>query len=116
MKKILIRHRDFVAEGEINEDMITSQELLDMLPLENTVERYLQELYMDVGLKFGYENPVTQTEAGDIAYWPPGRAFCVFHGDSQPVNEVNIIGKVVKGLEDFTNVKKGDKLKLEIPK
>ncbi|MFU2191864.1 cyclophilin-like fold protein [Methanobacterium sp. MZD130B] len=51
-----------------------------------------------------YENPSPYSDKGDISYWPPDKAFCIFFGDSQPASDVNHIGVVVKGLEIMENV------------
>ncbi|MDI9435448.1 MAG: cyclophilin-like family protein [Euryarchaeota archaeon] len=29
-----------------------------------------------------YENPSPYSDKGDISYWPPDKAFCIFFGDS----------------------------------
>jgi len=52
-------------------------------------------------------------EKGTIAYWPLGKALCVFFGDSQPYSPVNILGKVTKNLELFERVESGTRIKVE---
>ncbi|MGB3921335.1 cyclophilin-like fold protein, partial [Methanothrix sp.] len=48
------------------------------------------------------------SQAGDICYWSPGPALCIFFGQTQPYSRVNHIGKVVEGLELFEGVKPDD--------
>ena len=48
------------------------------------------------------ENPKPVVAMGDLAYWPPGRAFCIFFGPTpasegneiRPASPVNIVGQV----------------------
>ena len=65
-------------------------------------------------LELDYENPSKTTGEGDICYWPPGPAFCIFYGKSQPVSEVNNIGKITENLELFKKCEDGDEIIVKI--
>jgi len=52
-------------------------------------------------------------EKGAIAYWPMGKALCIFYAESQPYSPVNVIGKMTKNLGIFENVKSGAKIRVE---
>nr|MDO8062797.1 cyclophilin-like fold protein [Candidatus Freyrarchaeum guaymaensis] len=65
-----------------------------------------------VGIKKGLENPVKEIEVGDIAYWPLGDALCIFFGKIEPYSEVNPVGKIIKGLELFSQVRQGTKIRV----
>ena len=54
--------------------------------------------------------PSSTTEKGDLSYWPPGSAFCIFYGKSQPASDVNNIGRVEDDLELFLEVENDDKI------
>jgi len=64
---------------------------------------------------------VEVVEAGDIGYWPPGRAICLFwgptpasHGNEiRPASPVNIIGRVEGDLSALGEVRDGDLVTLE---
>ncbi len=58
------------------------------------------------------ENPSPSAKSGDISYWSPGSAFCVFFGRTQPYSPVNHIGRVIVGLDLFKEVKNSDKIVL----
>jgi hypothetical protein len=88
----------------------TARMIYDNLPLEGEANLWLEEIYFDIPLKMEYENPSSTTVIGDLSYWPPGSAFCIFYGKSQPASEVNNIGKVEKNLELFHEVKNDDKV------
>ena len=88
----------------------TARLIYENLPLEGEANKWLEEIYFDVPLKLEYENPSTTTNRGDISYWPPGSAFCIFYGESQPASEVNNIGKITENLELFLKVENDDKI------
>lgn len=86
----------------------TAQAFHETLPLEGPAQLWHDEIYFPIPLDHDYENPSPSSDKGDISYWPPGKAFCIFFGDSQPASDVNHIGVVVKGLEIMENVEEGD--------
>jgi len=61
-------------------------------------------------------------ELGDLAYWPPGNAFCLFFGltpvsegdDIRPASPVNVIGKILGDLEILKSVKSGEKVLISL--
>ncbi|MBC7190139.1 hypothetical protein H5U35_08075, partial [Candidatus Aerophobetes bacterium] len=60
-------------------------------------------------------------EEGDIAFWPPGSAFCIFFGPTpvskekeiRPASEVVVLGKVEGDLDAFRSVRDGDEVIIE---
>jgi hypothetical protein len=58
------------------------------------------------------ENPSPSAKSGDISYWSPGSAFCIFFGRTQPYSPVNHLGKVIGGLNLFESVLNGDRIVL----
>jgi hypothetical protein len=92
----------------------TAKEIYERLPLEASAQTWQEEVYF--GLPFGLadENPSPQAEAGDVSYWTPGSAFCIFYGGSCPYSAVNHIGKVVRSLDIFPGVEEGDRIVLRI--
>jgi uncharacterized protein len=98
-----------VAELD-NRNPKTAREFYDNLPIEGRALLWLEEIYFDIPLTMDYENPSKSAEIGDISYWPPGYAFCVFFGDTQPYSEVNHIGKVKENIELFFDVNEGERI------
>jgi uncharacterized protein len=88
----------------------TARMIYDNLPLEGEANIWLDEIYFDVPLKLDYENPSSTTNRGDLSYWPPGSAFCIFYGNSQPASDVNNIGRVEGNLELFHDAENDDKI------
>ncbi|MDP3066521.1 MAG: cyclophilin-like fold protein [Methanobacteriaceae archaeon] len=88
----------------------TADKIYDILPLEGEAIKWQEEVYLTIPMVSAYENPSPSSEKGDLSYWPPGYAFCIFYGDSQPASEVNHIGKVTENLELFKEVEEGDSI------
>ena len=84
--------------------------LFQALPLEGIASLWGEEVYFDVPLQMQNENPSPTASAGDVCYWSPGPAFCIFFGKTQPYSAVNHIGKISEGLEIFLRVQAGDRI------
>jgi len=60
-------------------------------------------------------------ERGDVAYWPPGNAICLFFGPTpvskpgeiRPASPVNVFGRVVGDPDRLKAVKSGEKVRVE---
>jgi len=59
-------------------------------------------------------------EVGDVAYWIPGRAICLFFGKTpisedkiRPASTVNVIGKVLGDPLRLKKVKDGERVFVE---
>ena len=91
---------------------LISEAFWEILPLEARVNLWGEEVYFNVPqeIEDGHLSP--SATAGDICYWSPGPAFCIFFGKTQPFSAVNHIGKVVEGLDLFRSVAAGDRILL----
>lgn len=88
----------------------TAKKIYEILPIPGDARIYLEEIYFEIPLELDYENPSGSAEKGDISYWPPGQAFCIFYGDSQPYSEVNHIGKITENLKVLKAAEEGDEI------
>ncbi len=52
----------------------------EALPIEGRANRWGDEIYFRVGLDMPEEDAREVVEVGDLGYWPPGQAFCLFFG------------------------------------
>ena len=84
-------------------DTETARAIYDMLPVEGFCNNWGDEFYFEVPLYMPLEAGATRdVDAGDIGYWPPGKAIAIFFGPTPmskgdkpvPASEVNIIGKI----------------------
>lgn len=87
-----------------------SQELYQKLPIEGRANLWGEEIYFEIPLKAADENESPSAIKGDVSYWSPGSALCIFFGDTQPYSPVNHLGSVIQGIEVFRNVNEGDKV------
>jgi hypothetical protein len=119
-KKLEIIVQDLTVEAELNESN-TAQSIWDALPFEAKVNTWGEEIYFTIPVKTGQEKGAREVVAsGELGYWPPGHAFCIFFGPTpasrgdeiRAASAVNIIGKVLGDPKIFLKVKDGAKVKL----
>jgi hypothetical protein len=85
------------------------------------VNTWGQEIYFSIPVTVELENGKEVVNAGDIGYWPPGKAFCIFFGPTpasrgdeiRGASKVNVFGKVIGDLEILLRVEDGEKIFVE---
>jgi hypothetical protein len=93
-------------------DSATARALYEALPIDATAQRWGSEVYFTVPVHVGAEDPAERVAVGDIGYWPPGPAFCIFFGQ-QPISAVNPLGSVDGDAWAFEAVDEGYPIRLE---
>jgi len=96
----------------------TATRLLEILPLTSTVNLWGDEIYFSIPLEAEPENAREIVNIGDIAYWPPGKAMCIFLGltpvstgkEIKPASPVNVIGGIKEVRKLLGKVKQGEKV------
>jgi len=103
------------AEGELVRHLAprTVEAIMNKLPLEGRAALWKEEVYFEIPVKMGKEKAKPNVDKGTIAFWPMGNALCIFYGESQPYSPVNIIGRVTRNVEMFSQVKSGVKIKID---
>ena len=90
--------------------------------MEGTVNRWGDEIYFHIPVKIGLAPDArADVDVGDVAYWPPGRALCLFWGptpasrgpEPQAASPVNVFGRVTDRPEDFGDVEDGEAIRIE---
>ncbi|HEX54903.1 MAG: hypothetical protein DRO94_02850 [Candidatus Altiarchaeales archaeon] len=116
LSKIEIRiiHEKFESVGVLNfrDAPITCTAILEILPLEGSTNMWMDGIYFGIPIDVGEENQSLSVEEGDIAYYPPMRAFCIFLCRSRPIDTVNLIGSVENPCL-FKHVNEKDTIRLE---
>jgi hypothetical protein len=104
------------AKGELVRFLAprTIEALFSALPFTSKTFLYNEEVYFETPVSVGPERPKSSVSPGDIAYWPPGKAFCIFFGKSQPYGPVNIVGKISSDLEPFRKIKSGERVEVRL--
>ena len=118
--KIKISAQPVVMEAELNNSQ-TAQKIWDVLPIEVRGSTWGDEIYFSIPVSADVENPQEVVEIGDLGYWPPGTAFCIFFGPTpmslkdeiRPASAVNVIGKLKGNPKAFKQVKSGTTVKIE---
>jgi uncharacterized protein len=108
------------VQAELNESA-TAAAIAAALPIEAKGETWGDEIYFDIGLGLGGESPKEVVALGDLGYWPPGQAFCIFFGPTpmsrgdeiRPASAVNVVGRVVGDPRLFTRVRAGTRVRIE---
>jgi hypothetical protein len=115
--KIKITAGSVSMEAELN-DSSTAHMIWNALPIEKHGSTWGDEIYFSISVRAQEENSQAVVEEGDIAYWPPGTAFCIFFGPTpasrgneiRPASPVNVVGKLLGNPKDFKKVSSGEKV------
>jgi len=102
-------------------DSETARRIAEALPIEARANTWGEEIYFDIPVEAAPEDPQETVELGDLAYWPPGSAFCIFFGrtpasqgdEIRPASAVNVIGKVDGDPTVLTSVASGASIRIE---
>jgi hypothetical protein len=120
-------HRLRVRSGAISleadlKDTPTAKALWAALPITGRASRWGDEIYFSIPLQAAAEPDArAEVAVGDLAYWPPGSAFCIFFGPtpassgSAPVaaSPVNVLGRLDGDAAQFRAVPTGAPVYLE---
>jgi uncharacterized protein len=116
-RKIKIIVGKLELEAWLNETK-TAAKVFEALPITSTVNTWGDEIYFTIPVDAKPEDAKELVSLGDIAYWPPGKAMCIFFGKTpisrgdeiRPASPVNIIGKVEGDLKLLKKVKEGEEI------
>ena len=118
--KIVIEAGNTVMEAELNET-IAGKAVYDSLPYKAGATTWGGEIYFKVPVETCLDETAQETvNAGDLAYWPSGRMFCIFFGPTpvsgpdeiRPASTVNIVGRVLGDPSEFYKVSSGEEVTL----
>ena len=111
---------NIIIELDCTNSPKTCKDIFDSLPFSVSAHLWGEEIYTD-------ESPITQpeenakdlVELNDVAYWPNGRAICLFFGPTpigkkgeiKPYSGVNVVGKIINtGRPVIKNFREGTKI------
>ena len=80
----------------------TADLLWGALPIEAQASTWGDEIYFRTELEASEDDAREVVEFGDVGYWPPGQALCLFFGPTpmsrgdeiRPASPVNVLGKI----------------------
>jgi uncharacterized protein len=120
-KKIKIQVGDLKVEAELNESK-TAQLIWESLPIEGKTNLWGEEIYFAIPVTTGQDRGARDVvSSGELGYWPPGHAFCIFFGPTpasrgdeiRAASAVNVIGKVLSDPKVFRKTQDGVAITLE---
>jgi hypothetical protein len=108
------------AVAQLN-DSKTAGAIWDALPIEAKAETWGDEIYFTIPVRAEADQAKEVVALGDLAYWPPGHAFCIFFGPTpasrgdeiRPASPVNVVGRVSADATMFKKVRAGTRVTLE---
>lgn len=109
-------------EAEItDENPNTADAVWGSLPINGKANRWGEEIYFSTPISLHEENSREEVAIGDVAYWPPGKAVCIFfgetpvsqHGEPRAYSPVNVFAKITGDPTVFKKVRDGDQVTLE---
>lgn len=119
--RIRIRIAHLEIEAELA-DTPTAQQIAAALPIQTTFNTWGDEIYFAIPVTAELEADAREVvEIGDLGYWPPGHAFCIFFGPTpvsqagniMPASAVNVVGKVIGNATAFKSVMQARDVVLE---
>jgi hypothetical protein len=120
MRKIRITAATVTREAALNASR-TAEAIWQALPIEGRGNTWGDEIYFSIPVTCDPESPREVVEMGDLGYWPPGSAFCIFFGPTpasrgseiRPASPVNVVGRVVGDPTAFKAVRGSSKVRIE---
>ena len=120
MKKIQIRAGDVIATALLNDTRI-AEAIWSALPIEARASTWGDEIYFSIPVRLDTERGQEVVQLGDLGYWEPGTAFCIFFGPTpvshdneiRPASEVTVFGKIEGDPTVFKKVPSGTRVAIE---
>ena len=115
------RGRLGVGAGERSTTRRTARAIWAALPIEAAAQTWGDEIYFPVPVTLPEDEAQAVVALGDLGYWPPGRAFCIFFGptpasrgdECRPASPVNVFGRIDGDPTVFRAVRAGTRVRLE---
>lgn len=118
--KLRFEFESLECRAEIYEEWTpnTAKAIAESLPFRAIANRWGDEIYFETSIDCRIaENSRDVVEIGDVAYWIPGKAICLFFGKTpisddkiRPASRVNVIGKILGDPLELRRVKDGEKV------
>jgi hypothetical protein len=115
VRRIVITAGQAQFRAQLN-DTATALAVLEALPVEARANRWGGEIYFAIPVEARLESGAREVvEAGELGYWPPGSAFCIFFGrtpasegdEIRAASPVNILGRIEGELDELWKVPDG---------
>ena len=99
----------------------TARAILEALPITGRANRWGDEICFAIPVELDEDNAQEVVEVGDLAYWPPGHALCIFWGptpasrtqESRAASPVNVFAHIEGEVPNFAAIPTGAEVRLE---
>jgi len=121
MRRIAITVGDITAHAVLNESP-TADAIWEALPVTARANTWGDEIYFGIPVHLAEAPDAKEVvEMGDLGYWSPGHAFCIFFGrtpmsrgnEIRPASPVNVFGRIEGDPRVFVGVPSGSPVKIE---
>jgi hypothetical protein len=120
MRRITIVAGKLVAFAGLNETK-TADAVWDALPIEARASTWGDEIFFAIPVALGEDEAQAVVEKGDLGYWPPGQALCIFFGPTpasvgseiRPASPVNVFGRLEGDAHAFKDFRSGENIRIE---
>ena len=91
-----------VTVAAVLDDSATADLVWEALPIEAQASTWGDEIYFRTAVRADEDDAREVVDFGDVGYWPPGQALCLFFGPTpmsrgdeiRPASPVNVLGKI----------------------
>ena len=102
-------------------DSSTANKVWDALPITSEASTWGDEIYFRVPIEAEEDDAQEVVSMGDVAFWPPGQALCLFFGPTpasrgdeiRPASPVNVVGRIEGDPSILKQVKSGATVTVE---
>ncbi len=99
-------------------DSASASAIWDALPIAGSANVWGDEIYFRIPVALAEDDAQEVVALGDLGYWPPGSAFCIFFGPTpmsrgdeiRPASPVNVFGRVEGDPTVFKRVGSGTRV------
>ena len=113
-----------VVQGVLRDDVNprTYHAFMSNIPFDANANTWGKEVYFETPVSTPLEKGKQDVEVGDIGYWPPGKAMCLFFGPTplspadkpRAATPVNVIGRITVNIELLSRVVDGTTIKVRL--
>ena len=119
-RTVTIKTGGIELEATLNQSK-TADAIWAALPLSAHANTWGDEIYFRIPVNLELEQGQEVVELGDLGYWPPGSAFCIFFGPTpvsrgeeiRPASAVTVFGRVVGDATVLREVESGTQIVIE---
>jgi hypothetical protein len=118
-QQIQIEAAGATVRAELNETR-TAAAIWEALPIEAGGNTWGDEIYFAIPVRLETERGQETVEVGDLGYWEPGNALCIFYGPTpasrgdeiRPASPVTVFGRCLDDATVFRAARSGDRVRI----